>query len=52
MDYVEIYDGNWEKIIKNFTIFKGPHYFYKNLIYKTIVYITNILLTFLKLQNH
>ena len=31
MDYVEIYAGNWEKIIKKFTIstiFKGPHYFY------------------------
>ena len=31
MDYVEIYAGNWEKIIKQFTIstiFKGPHYFY------------------------
>ena len=31
MDYVEIYTGNWEKLIKKFTIstiFKGPHYFY------------------------
>ena len=31
MDYAEIYAGNWEKIIKKFTIstnFKGPHYSY------------------------
>ena len=84
MDYVEIYAGNWEKIIIKFTIstilkdhtistktyyFKEwttilhyqqhknllfstiyicPHFVYENLIF----YITNILLTFLKLQKH
>ena len=48
---MKIYDKLDKKVIKTFTIstiYKFPHFFYKNLLF----YITNILLTFLKLQKH
>ena len=50
-DEVKIYDKFDKKVIKKFTIstiYKFPHFFYENLLF----YITNILLTFLKLQKH
>ena len=48
-DEVKIYNKIDIKIIKQFTIstiYKCPHFIYWNLLY------TNLLLNFLKLQNH